>query len=283
MDTSIFDIVSPNGKLRGKKVIVSPEAPLILLACGHNGFYHFGMFPTLQEGFALNGFSSVAFNYSHSGITDDGDVFNDLDAYAKNCRRLEAEDLLFLMQQIQQTSIFGRPKQLYLLGHSMGGFSAGFAAKMAIENGIHLSGLGFLCALKTLDIRTKEVMNEWKKNGLYFRLNPRTNQNLPQGEEFLNETLLSDTLWNLSDAIQQLDLPIFVAHAVEDESVPFEHGRSIFSWIYKNNRLNGFLPIPNAGHTLNTVHPIKRDSDELQFFIKNFCDWIKTTLSNTKD
>lgn len=278
MESEVFEIASPNGTLRGRKIIVSSSAPLVLLACGHNGFYHYGMFPTLQDGFAQQGISSVAFNYSHCGITDDGDVFNDLDAYSKNCRRLEAEDLVFMLQQIQQNSSFGSPKQTYLLGHSMGGFSAGFAAKMAEESGLHLSGLGFLCSLKTLDIRTKEVMDEWKKNGMYYRLNPRTNQNLPQGEEFLNETLLSDTLWNLELALEQLDLPIFVAHAVDDESVPFEHGRSIFSWIYKNNSLNGFLPIPKAGHTLNTVHPVKRDSEELQFFIANFCSWIKTTL-----
>lgn len=279
MESSLFEINAPNGKLRGRKIIVSSDAPLVVLACGHNGFYHYGMFPTLQEGFAKEGFSSVAFNYSHCGITDDGDVFNDLDAYAKNCRNLEAEDLFFMLQYIRQAADFSQAKQLFLLGHSMGGFSAGFAAKFAQENGFQLHGLGFLCALKTLDIRTKEVMDEWRKNGVYYRLNPRTNQNLPQGEAFLNETLLSDTLWNLEHAISQLEIPIFVAHAVDDESVPFEHGRSIFSWIYKNNQLNGFLPIPLAGHTLNTVHPVKRDSAEVQFFIQNFCQWMRTTLA----
>lgn len=275
METKHFQIESPNGTIRGNFVSCGVDSPIVLMACGHNGFYHFGMFPTIQQVFAEKGISSVAFNYTHCGISDDGDFFDDLERYKANCRRLEVEDLTFMVKQIEENELFHKPKQLFLFGHSMGGFSAMFASQSIQQAGIKLSGIILLNSLRTLDVRTPEIMEEWKANGVYFRPNMRTKQDLPQGPEFLAETLASDTTWNMQKVVEKLLIPCFVAHSVDDESVPFEHGRTIFSWVYKNNSQNAFLPIPNAGHTLNTTHPMKRDSEELQFFCGQVIDWMK--------
>ena len=275
METKHFQIESPNGTIRGNFVSCGADSPIVLMACGHNGFYHFGMFPTIQQTFAEKGISSVAFNYTHCGISDEGDFFDDLERYKANCRRLEVEDLTFMAKQIGENELFHKPKQLFLFGHSMGGFSAMFASESIQQAGIKLSGIILLNSLRTLDVRTPEIMEEWNANGVYLRPNMRTKQDLPQGPEFLAETLASDTTWNMQKVVEKLLIPCFVAHAVDDESVPFEHGRTIFSWVYKNNAQNAFLPIPNAGHTLNTVHPMKRDSEELQFFCGQVIDWMK--------
>ena len=275
MENNLFQIESPNGTIRGNSTSCGAGSPVVLMACGHNGFYHFGMFPTIQKTLAENGISSVAFNYTHCGISDDGDYFNDLESYKANCRRLEVEDLTFMAAQIAQGELLHKPENFFLFGHSMGGFSAVFASESIQSAGIELSGIILLNSLRTLNTRTPEIMEEWKTNGVYFRPNMRTKQDLPQGPEFLAETLASDTEWNMQKWVEKLDIPCFVAHAVDDEAVPFEHGRTIFSWVYKNNLQNAFLPIPNAGHTLNTTHPMKRDSEELQFFCEQVIDWMK--------
>nr|WP_294858113.1 alpha/beta hydrolase [uncultured Fluviicola sp.] len=278
METELFQIESPNGKIRGNFVSCGMDSPIVLMACGHNGFYHFGMFPTIQVAFAKEGISSVTFNYTHCGISDDGDFFDDLESYKANCRRLEVEDLAFMAKEIEINPIFHNPRQLFLFGHSMGGFSAMFAAQAIQKSRIELSGIILLNSMRTLNVRTPEIMEEWKANGVYFRSNMRTKQDLPQGPEFLAETLASDTTWNMQEVVEKLTIPCFVAHAVDDESVPFEHGRTIFSWVYKNNSQNAFLPIPNAGHTLNTTHPMKRNSEELQFFCGQVIDWMKLKM-----
>ncbi|AEA44060.1 alpha/beta hydrolase family protein [Fluviicola taffensis] len=275
MENKGFHFESPNGILRGNYASAGKNTPIVLMACGHNGFYHFGMFPTIQAYFEENGISSVAFNYSHCGISDNGDYFDDLERYKNNCRRLEVEDLTFMTKQILENDFFQQPNHLFLLGHSMGGFSAAFASQVIEKKGIALSGLIFLNSLRTLNTRTPEIMEEWKAKGVYFRPNMRTKQDLPQGSEFLAEILASDSTWNMQPIIEKLMIPCFVAHSVEDEAVPFEHGRTIFSWVYKNNLQNAFLPIPHAGHTLNTTHPMKRNSEELQFFCGQVVDWIK--------
>lgn len=275
METTLFQLESPNGVIRGNFVSCGADSTIVLMACGHNGFYHFGMFPTIQNYFAENGISSVAFNYTHCGISDDGDYFDELEKYQANCRRLEVEDLTFMAKQLMANKTFHKPDRFFLFGHSMGGFSAVFASQAIQKSGIALSGIILLNSLRTLDVRTPEIMEEWKAKGVYFRPNMRTKQELPQGPEFLAETLASEGSWNLKQVVENLYIPCFVAHAVEDEAVPFEHGRTLFSWVYKNNSTNAFLPIPNAGHTLNTIHPMKRDSEELQFFCRQVVDWMK--------
>ncbi|MNK05569.1 Alpha/beta hydrolase family protein [compost metagenome] len=275
MENNLFQLESPNGTIRGNFAFGGAGSPIVLMACGHNGFYHFGMFPTIQDYFAEKGISSVAFNYTHCGISDDGDYFDDLEGYKANCRRLEVEDLTFMASQINKGEWFHKPEKLFLFGHSMGGFSAVFASEAIQKAGMELSGIILLNSLRTLDTRTPEIMEEWKKNGVYFRPNMRTKQDLPQGPEFLAETLASDAEWNMQQRVERLAMPCFVAHAVDDEAVPFEHGRTIFSWVYKNNLQNAFLPIPHAGHTLNTTHPMKRDSEELKFFCEQVIDWMK--------
>jgi uncharacterized protein len=272
MESRIFEIESPNGTLRGN-IRELPGAPLVVLLCGHNGFYHFAFFPTLQQHLIENGYSSVAFNYSHCGISDHGDYFDDLSRYEKNCRRLEVEDTVFLVSSIDKI-LQQKPSHLFLLGHSMGGFNTGFVADKLVSSGINVNGLVFLNALKTLDIRTKEIMDEWQANGVYHRNNGRTHQDLPQGKEFLEETLASHDKWNLEKTIGHLVMPILVVHGSADEAVPFEHGLNIFSWIDDNNDHNEFIAIENGTHTLNTSHVGNRESEQLDEFCGELVEWL---------
>lgn len=273
MEAKQFEIQSPNGILRGN-LRELPGAPLVVLLCGHNGFYHFAFFPTIQHHLIENGYSSIAFNYSHCGISGHGDHFDDLARYEKNCRRLEVEDAVFLVSKLPDL-LKQEPAELYLLGHSMGGFNAGFVADRLVSGGTELNGLIFLNALKTLDVRTPEVMEEWKANGVYYRANGRTKQDLPQGREFLEETLQSHDKWNLEKTISHLRLPILVVHGSADEAVPYEHGLNIFSWIEDNNDANAFVGIENGTHTLNTSHVGNRDSEQLMEFCSEFLKWMR--------
>lgn len=272
MIEELFTLNGPNGPLRGKKIIF-PNAPLVLFLHGHNGFYHFAFFPTMQNYLAERGISSIAFNYSHNGISGDGDYFDELDKYKQNCRGLEIEDSLYVLENLSQL-VASKPTKLILVGHSMGGYNTGFVAKRALEAGMHISGIVFLNALHRLDIRSAEVMEEWQKNGVYYRMNGRTNQDLPQGPNFLAETLVAQTTWNLNPVLESLKLPVMVVHGKADESVPFSHGETIYKMVKANNVKNRFLAIENASHTLNTSHTGNRDSKELQVFLEELVGWI---------
>lgn len=273
MEAESFSLESPNGLLLGKKMEI-PGAPLVLLLHGHNGFYHFAFFPVLQETLGQNGISSVAFNYSHNGISGDGDYFDELDKYEANCRQLEVEDSLFIVENIPKI-VHSKPKHLFLFGHSMGGFTAGFVAAELLNAGVQIAGLIFLNALQRLNVRSAETMEEWIRNGIYYRKNGRTNQELPQGKNFLLETLDAEGKWDLNRRLTEMDIPVLVVHGDADESVPFSHGEVLFETVSGNNEHNSFFKITGGTHTLNTRHTGNRDSKELQEFLSGLISWIK--------
>lgn len=264
---------SPNGPVDAVYSNAGAGSPLVVIANGHNGFFNYGMFPYIRQSFLDSGISSLGFNYSHSGIVGDSDRFEDLEKYGKNCRRLEKEDLLFVMQQTVKPGLFSH-NGLFVLAHSMGGIAAVFAAHEAEETGISPDGLILLCCMSTLNVRSPEVMENWKRDGVWMLRNNRTQQDLPQGKEYLEETLASGGRWNLEPVARSLKLPVLVAHSGEDESVPLWHGETLYEWCEGNHPQTEFFGIPNGSHTLNTKHPFEGTSPQLETFLERAKKWI---------
>lgn len=277
MERNPFQFDSPNGTINGIYRNAGNDSPLVVIANGHNGFYNYGMFPYIQQTLVENGISSVAFNYTHSGIVGETDFFEDLEKYGKNCRRLEKEDLLFVLQQVKNS--FPNHSSVFVLAHSMGGIATVFAAKEAAENGIKLDGAILLNCLSTLDVRSEEVMEKWKRDRVWLIRNNRTLQDLPQGEEYLEETIASRGAgsWNPEPVVRSLRIPLLVAHADTDESVPIWHGEKLVEWSAGNHPLTHFHCIQNGSHTLNTKHPFEGTNPILDGFLKTAIEWIRTT------
>lgn len=275
MERNPFQFDSPNGTINGIYRNAGNDSPLVVIANGHNGFYNYGMFPYIQQTLVENGISSVAFNYTHSGIVGENDFFEDLEKYGKNCRRLEKEDLLFVLQQVKNS--FPIHSSVFVLAHSMGGIATVFAAKEAAENGIKLDGAILLNCLSTLDVRSEEVMEKWKRDRVWLIRNNRTLQDLPQGQEYLEETIASSGAgsWNPEPVVRSLRIPLLVAHADTDESVPIWHGEKLVEWSAGNHPLTHFHCIQNGSHTLNTKHPFEGPNPILDGFLKTAIEWIR--------
>ncbi len=145
----------------------------------------------------------------------------------------------------------------------------------AIEENIKVDGIILVSTVKTLNFWPPEMIKEWASAGVYYKKNNRTKQELPQGFEFLQEVLKSDTNWNLKTAIQSLNIPIFIIHGANDEAVPVEHGHTLFEWAKKYN-VAQLKIISHATHTFNTKHPFEKNSDELEELIKSTIEWIQS-------
>lgn len=275
MERHSFQFDSPNGQINGIYRNAGSKTPLVVIANGHNGFYNYGMFPHIQQTLVDNGISSVAFNYSHSGIVGENDFFEDLEKYGKNCRRLEKEDLLFVVEQMP--TAFPQHSSLTILAHSMGGIATVFATKEAAEKGINLDAVILLNCLSTLDVRSEEVMEKWKRDRVWLIRNNRTLQDLPQGEEYLEETIASRGAgnWNPEPVVRSLKTPLLIAHADTDESVPVWHGERLFEWSTGNHPRTHFHLIKNGSHTLNTKHPFEQTNPVLEDFLQTAVEWIR--------
>lgn len=248
--------------------------PLVIITNGHNGFYNYGMFPYLQEKLFEKGISSYSYNFSFGGVQGDSDYFKELDKYEKNCMRLEVLDLCGIVNNLSNSGIKYTPlTKLYLLAHSLGGIPTMFATEK-LQDRINIDGLILISTIKTLDVWPLAMIEEWKKNKIYYLKNSRTKQDLPQGYEFLTEILKSETDWNVESVIKKIKSKFLIVHGEKDEAVPVEHSQTLFEWVNKTGLKSELYIIPNATHTYNTKHPFEESSDELNNMIEIVTRWI---------
>jgi pimeloyl-ACP methyl ester carboxylesterase len=261
-----------NGKVEGVYINAGALSSLVIIINGHNGFYNYGMFPYLQQKFFDNGISTFSFNFSHGGIIGDGDFFDDLGGYEKNCMRLEVEDLISVLHNLSQ---FGKHGKIILLAHSLGGVPAIFGAVKAEDESIKIDGIILVSTLKTLNFWPKEMISEWATAGVFYKKNNRTKQELPQGFEFLQEVINADSDWNVEEKIKHLKSPVLIVHGENDEAIPVEHAQSLYKCIKDLNPKASLKIIANATHTFNTKHPFENVSDEVNELIETCTHWIK--------
>jgi esterase/lipase len=275
MNRKEISLTHENGIIDGIYLSAGTNSPLVIIINGHNGFYNYGMFPFLQEALAHHNISSYSFNFSHGGIKGDADYFEDLTNYEKNCMRLEVEDVMCVLHNLH-TGKFDNHAGLFLLAHSLGGVPLIFSAKKAQDENIVLNGNVLVSAVKQLNFWPQEMVDEWKQNKVYYKKNNRTKQLLPQGEEFLEEVLQSDSKWNVENEIKKLTQPILILHGENDEAIPEEHGRRLFEWARLANKKSFLKIIPGATHTYNTKHPFEGTTQQLEEMIDSTVMFIQS-------
>lgn len=271
-----LSIRDAQGTIDGVYCDAGPDSPLVIIINGHNGFYNYGMFPYIQRHLREHGISSYSFNFSHGGVNGDSDYFEDLEKYEQNCMRLETEDLMRVLHSLAGS--FSHHPAIFLLAHSLGGVPTIFGTKKAIAEKINISGVILVSAVKTLDFWPRAMIREWALAGVFYKKNNRTKQDLPQGFEFLQEIVKCDTHWNVQQAIGTLTVPILIIHGDDDEAVPPEHAKALFSWIHNPGAHTRLQIISGATHTYNTKHPFEKTSDALDTLLATVVDWIRELL-----
>lgn len=265
-----------HGKVDGVYIkAIAPNAPLVIITNGHNGFYNYGMFPYIQETLALKGISSYSYNFSHGGVKEDSDYFSELDMYEKNSMRLETEDLYGVVKHLKQSEIeFSEKNALFLLTHSLGGVPTIFAAKKLLSEGYRISGIILISSIKTLDVWPKSMIEEWEKNGVSYLKNNRTKQDLPQGKEFYQEIKQAHDKWSIHKTLEKVETNFLIIYGEKDEAVPPEHSITLNEWNKQYKHKSDIVAIANATHTFNTKHPFEDASPELNLMIDSISKWI---------
>ena len=149
-----------------------------------------------------------------------------------------------------------------------------FGAKKTTNDNIQIDGIILVSTVKTLNFWPKEMIKEWATAGVFYKKNNRTKQELPQGFEFLQEVVNSDSTWNVEEKIKLIKCPVLIVHGEMDEAIPVEHGHTLYQWILDTNPKASLRIIPNATHTFNTKHPFETPSHEVEELIKTCVTWI---------
>ncbi len=267
-----FDLAQ--GIVEGIYTHTHQSAALVIITNGHNGFYNYGMFPYIQEKLAEAGIASYSYNFSHGGVKNGDDYFTDLEAYEKNSMRLERLDLIGILHNLGESEIPKPERGLFLLSHSLGSVPTLFAARDVLGEGKRVDGVVFLAPIKTLQVFPDEMIQQWQKTGVYHLKNNRTGQMLPQGPEFLQEILESDTTWNIEGAIKDTPTRFLMVHGAEDEDVPVQHSEALARWAREVGLQVELQIIPGAGHTFNSSHPFQDTSCQLEDVLEIVTRWV---------
>lgn len=228
--------------------------PIILFVHGFKGFKDWGHFNLIADWFAENGFVYCKFNLSHNGTTPQDPVdFVDLEAFGNNNFSIELDDLGTIIDYITgpESPIpdsEGDKKKLYMIGHSRGG---GLTILKAAED-TRVKAIATWAAIGDMtNMYPEEVLQQWEKNGVYYILNSRTNQNMPLYYQLVVDFKKHRDRLDIPAAASRINCPWLICHGTEDETVPFNIAVDLKS----HNKKAELFMIENASHTFDGAHP----------------------------
>ena len=232
--TSANDVV-PNG--------------VVVFCHGFKGFKDWGHFNKVAEEFAKAGLIFVKFNFSHNGTTPDTPTeFSDLEAFGNNNFSKELDDLDTVINWVvKDSSSLGKGLPLFLMGHSRGG---GIVILKASEDK-RVSRVVTWATVGDFGKRLPADLDVYKKDGVLFIPNARTNQQMPIYYQFAEDYFINEERFNLNMAFGRLQIPALLIHGDRDEAVHFLESENLS----RKNKKAKFLLLKGEGHTFGAGHP----------------------------
>jgi uncharacterized protein len=234
---------------------VSNKKPkdIIVFVHGFKGFKDWGYFDLMADYFASNGFIFIKFNLSHNGTTiEDPLNFNDLETFSENNFSIELDDINTIIDFVYENDLIPQNesniKNLYLMGHSRGGYIS--IVKAINDN--RIKKLITLAAVSDFESKySQEEIAFWKKNNLIFVENARTQQQMPIRYQFYENFIQHRETLSVKSNADKLNIPWLIIHGKKDTSVPLEMAYDLSKW---NKGAETYI-INEADHVFGGKHP----------------------------
>lgn len=224
------------------------KRPLVIFVHGYKGYKDWGAWDLMAEKFAQSGFFFVKFNFSHNGTSIENPAhFADLESFGNNNYSKELSDLGVVIDHFIQNPKVD-PEKVILIGHSRGG---GISIIKTFEDE-RINGLITLASVDTLDrFPQGDFFENWKKEGVYYALNGRTQQEMPHYYQFYEDYEKNIHRFDVERAAEMAKAYMLIIHGTEDEAVEVKHAEHLHI-LNPNSEL--FL-IENGNHTFGAKEP----------------------------
>jgi dienelactone hydrolase len=236
------------GPLRGDIRSAGGDRPAVVICHGFKGFKNWGYFPVIADRLARAGFAAVSFNFSSSGVGEDGETFSELDRFGHMTYSGRLADLDILLDALLEGAFGFRPSALGLLGHSMGG---GIAILRAGRDSSIRALVTWAATAHFGRLGHQDQVPEWRRTGKIDVMNQRTGQVLPLYTDVLDDLERNREALDVGRAAASVRAPWLIAHGTADESVPAEDARVL----HAANPASELLLLENTGHTFGIKHP----------------------------
>ncbi len=231
--------------------------PVVVVCHGFKAFKEWGFFPHLCDALAAGGWAALRFNFSHCGVSGDGDVYDDLPRFAHNTVSQELEDVAAILAWIVRGGDSRLdPARIALLGHSRGGGVALLTASMEPR----IRTLVGWNAVSTFERFGPDALADWRRAGVHYIENRRTKQMMPMDVSVLADMEANRERYDIIAAVSRLSIPVLFVQGAEDFTVPPLEMKALAA--AAAGRAETRL-VAGADHTFNSRHPMKRESPEL--------------------
>ena len=210
------------------------------------GYKDWGCWNLVQDFFTEQDFGFLKYNVSHNGGTVQNPIdFPDLNAFRKNSYAREVFDLDAILNLVQDQ--FEVLPEICLIGHSRGGGIALLQATNPL-----ITKIASWAGISHIKERfpTGKELEEWKNNGVYYRENGRTKQQMPHDYSQFEEFIANEDHMNIEHYCKNSTVPVIVIHGDDDTSVHVSEGQSIATWLNVD-----LIRIAGANHTFDSSQP----------------------------
>lgn len=249
--SSVYDLQTPtnwNGKL-------------IVFIHGYMGYKDWGCWNLVQSFFIENEFGFLKYNVSHNGGTIDNPIdFDDLESFSKNVYTFEVNDFKAIVDVIRNQ--FETMPELYLIGHSRGGGIA-----LLQSSNTFVSKICTWAAIASIKDRFPkgEELEVWKKDGIRYRLNSRTNQNMPHSIDQYFDYVANAKRLDIEAYCRTSNVPSLIIHGEKDDSIPISDGNTIAEWLQSDLQI-----IKDTQHTFDSSQPWEQE--EMPIALAKACE-----------
>jgi dienelactone hydrolase len=230
-------------------------APAVVLVHGFKGFMHWGFMPELAARLARAGFTAIAYNASHNGVSATSaeasprwDVIDDDEAFAANTHTQELADLALVRRWIADGGVATVDvTRVGLMGHSRGGGIVTLSAAADPAPAVVLWAP--IDEADRVDAATKRM---WRETGHLAVPNARTGQVHHLGLDILDEVEARRPELDIAARAGDVTCPVLLVHGTADGSVPHQ----------ASSRLAATLPraelvlLEGADHAFGATHPM---------------------------
>lgn len=272
--TEHFTLPRPDGLIvRGTALVPADARGAVILCHGWKGFSRWAFFPALARAIADAGIGAISFDFSGSGIGEDGETFTEFDAFASNTYARELADLTTVETHARERGWIG--SRLGLFGHSRGGGVAILHAAQARD----LHALVTWSAIAHVRRWSDSDVLAWRARGYTEIVNTRTHQILRLGTELLEECEREGREGGALDvraAAARVTAPWLIVHGTADETVPVADGHALHAAAASGAELR---LIPNANHAFDMRHGEAGQSPALRDALDATVDFFETHLT----
>ena len=246
--------------------------PAVVLCHGFKGFKDWGFFPHAAGRLALAGFTAVSFNFSGSGVGEDGESFDETERWG---HQTISRDLADLATVIDYVAAQGAP-WIGLLGHSRGGGTAVIQA----ARDERVKALVTWAAICRYLRWPEDEIERWRRDGRLDVVNLRTGQVLPVYRDLLDDLEAHESgPLSILDAAARIGAPWLIVHGSDDESVPVADARRLHEASRSGTGRAELMLVEGAGHTFGARHPWAGSSPQLDRVLTGTVEFFSAAIS----